>query len=214
MLVLTDRPSPCRQRCSGRPRRRPARRARRGRRRRRRTARPRWRRRSRRRARGGGCPGSGTIHGCWASSHASATCPGVRPSSLGEARGRGRPAPGWRRGCRRRTAGSCAADVAGGELASRPSTVPVRKPLPSGLNGTNPMPSSAQVGQHLGLGVAGPQRVLALHRGDRVHGVRAPDRVGAGLGQPEVADLARAATSSPTVPATSSIGTSGSTRCW
>ena len=63
--------------------------------------------------------------------------------------------------------------------------------MPSGLNGTNPMPSSAQRRQHLGLGVAGPQRVLALHRGDRVHGVGAADRAGAGLGQAEVADLAR-----------------------
>ena len=38
--------------------------------------------------------------------------------------------------------------------------------------------------------VAGPQRVLGLQRGDRVHGVRAADGVGPGLGQPDVADLA------------------------
>jgi threonine dehydrogenase-like Zn-dependent dehydrogenase len=45
-------------------------------------------------------------------------------------------------------------------------------------------------GQHLRLGVAGPQRVLALHRGHRVHCVRAADRVRGGFGEAEVADLA------------------------
>ena len=48
----------------------------------------------------------------------------------------------------------------------------------------------AQQRQQLGLRVAGPQRVLGLQRGDRVHGVGAADRVGAGLGQADVADLA------------------------
>ena len=59
------------------------------------------------------------------------------------------------------------------------------------------MPSSRQRREHLVLGVARPQRVLALHRGDRVHRVRAPDRVGAGLRQAEVADLARARPARP-----------------
>ncbi|MHA6798555.1 MmyB family transcriptional regulator [Bounagaea algeriensis] len=45
--------------------------------------------------------------------------------------------------------------------------------------------------QHRRLGVAGPQRVLALHRRDRLDRVRAADRSGAGFGEPEVADLAR-----------------------
>ena len=39
------------------------------------------------------------------------------------------------------------------------------------------MPSSRSDRQHLVLGLARPQRVLALHRGDRVHGVRAADRL-------------------------------------
>ena len=52
------------------------------------------------------------------------------------------------------------------------------------------MPSSRQVGQHLGLGIARPQRVLGLHGGDRVDGVRAPDRLGRRLAEPEVEDLA------------------------
>jgi hypothetical protein len=44
----------------------------------------------------------------------------------------------------RSEAGDGGADVAVGELGGR-FRLPVRKPLPSGLNGTNPMPSSAQV---------------------------------------------------------------------
>src|SRR4051794_8269214 len=44
--------------------------------------------------------------------------------------------------------------------------------------------------QDLVLGVARPQRVLALQRGDRVHGVGAADRLRRGLGEPEVAHLA------------------------
>ncbi len=48
----------------------------------------------------------------------------------------------------------------------------------------------AQQRQQLGLRVTGPQGVLGLQRGDRVHGVGAADRVRAGLGQADVADLA------------------------
>ena len=48
----------------------------------------------------------------------------------------------------------------------------------------------AQQRQQLGLWVTGPQGVLGLQRGDRVHGVGAADRGGAGLGQADVADLA------------------------
>ena len=55
---------------------------------------------------------------------------------------------------------------------------------------------------------ASPQRVLALQGGDGMDGVGAADGADAGLGQTEVADLA-AAMSSPTAPATSSIGTVG-----
>ena len=62
-------------------------------------------------------------------------------------------------------------------------------------------------------GARPPQRVLALHRGDGVDGVGPADGAGGGFGQAEVAHLARV-DSSLTVPATSSMGTSGSTRCW
>ena len=48
----------------------------------------------------------------------------------------------------------------------------------------------AQRRQDLRLDVARPQRVLGLHRGDRVDGVRAADRLRRGLAQPDVADLA------------------------
>src|SRR3989441_4917614 len=48
----------------------------------------------------------------------------------------------------------------------------------------------AQQRQQVGLWVAGPQGVLRLQRCDRVHGVGAADRVGACLGQADVADLA------------------------
>ena len=48
----------------------------------------------------------------------------------------------------------------------------------------------AQQRQQLGLRVTGPQRVLGLQRGDRVDGVGAADRLGAGLGQADVPDLA------------------------
>src|SRR6185369_5281585 len=46
--------------------------------------------------------------------------------------------------------------------------------------------------EDLGLGAASPERVLALHRGDRLHGVRAADRPRAGLGEAEMLDLAGA----------------------
>ncbi len=68
------------------------------------------------------------------------------------------------------------------------STVPVRQPLPSGLNGTRAMPSSSSVGSDLGsdLGsdVTRPQRVLALQRGHRLDGVCAADGAGTSLGEP------------------------------
>ena len=62
------------------------------------------------------------------------------------------------------------------------------------------------------LDVACPERVFALHRGDRLNGMRAADRRRAGLGQAEVPNLAFSI-SCLHGPATSSIGTSGSTRC-
>ncbi len=70
-------------------------------------------------------------------------------------------------------------------------TVPVRKPLPSGLNGTKPMPRSSHVAQHLFLGTPPPERVLALDCRHRVHRVRPADGSGGGLGQTEMLHLSR-----------------------
>jgi hypothetical protein len=65
----------------------------------------------------------------------------------------------------------------------------VRNPLPRRLNGP-PDPQFGERGQNLRLGVASPQRVLALHRCDGVDGMRGTDGGSARLRQAEVADLA------------------------
>ena len=62
--------------------------------------------------------------------------------------------------------------------------------MPSGLNGTRPMPSSVERGDDVVFGFAPPQRVLALQGGDGLDGVGAADAADAGFGQSEVADLA------------------------
>ena len=67
---------------------------------------------------------------------------------------------------------------------------PARNPRPSGEYGHESDPELAAGRQDLGLGVAAPQRVLRLHGGDRVHGVRAADRLRRRLAQADVADLA------------------------
>ena len=67
--------------------------------------------------------------------------------------------------------------------------VPVRKPRPAGERHEADA-EFAQRRQDPLLRAPGPQRVLRLHRGDRVNGVRAADGVRAGLGEAEGADLA------------------------
>ncbi len=52
------------------------------------------------------------------------------------------------------------------------------------------MPSSRQTGQDLVLDVALPERIFGLERGDRMDRGGAPDRLGRGLGEADVADLA------------------------
>ena len=94
------------------------------------------------------------------------------------------------------------------------SIAPVRKPLPSGLNGTKPMPSSSSVGR---ISASGSRHHSEYSLCSAATGWTAWARrivCDAGLGQAEMPDLALRAISSFTVPATSSIGTSGSTRCW
>ena len=133
-------------------------------------------------------PGIGTIQGFCASSQASAICAGVAffRAAISPSRSTSAwfalRASGVKRGTMLRKS------VLSNVVFS--SIVPVRKPLPSGLNGTKPMPSSSSVGRISVLGLAPPQRIFALQRGDRLHRVRAADRLHAGFGQAEVLDLA------------------------
>ena len=69
------------------------------------------------------------------------------------------------------------------------SIFPVRNPCPSGLYGTNPMPSASQVGR-ISAPDAPPQRVFALQGGDRLHGVGPAQRSAPGFGEAEMLDLA------------------------
>ena len=62
--------------------------------------------------------------------------------------------------------------------------------MPQRRVGHEPDPQLAQQRDQLGLGVTGPQGVLGLQRGDRVHRVGATDRLGSGLREPDVQDLA------------------------
>ena len=68
--------------------------------------------------------------------------------------------------------------------------VPVRKPLPSGEYGTKPMPSSRSSGSTSGSWSRVHSEYSDCSARDRVHGVRAADRVDPGFGEPDVAYLA------------------------
>ena len=82
------------------------------------------------------------------------------------------------------------ADVARRRTSRRVATVPVRNPLPSGLNGTKPMPSSASVGSTSASGSRVHSEYSLCTAVTGLHGVRGADRRGGRLGQPEVLDLA------------------------
>src|SRR3954454_6614238 len=56
--------------------------------------------------------------------------------------------------------------------------------------GNEPDPEPPQQRQDFGLDVAAPEGVFGLQRGRRMHGVRPADRLGAGLGQSDMAHLA------------------------
>ena len=71
----------------------------------------------------------------------------------------------------------------------------------------------AQQWQRLRLGIAGPQGVFGLQRGDRVDRVRAADGRRPGLREADVTDLA-VGDECGEAPMVSSMGVSGSTRCW
>ena len=67
--------------------------------------------------------------------------------------------------------------------------------------------------KHLRFRTAPQHRILVLDRRHRVHGMRAADRLQPGFGQAVMTHLALG-DQSFMVPATSSMGTFGSTRCW
>ena len=71
------------------------------------------------------------------------------------------------------------------------SILPVRKPFPSGLKGTNPMPSSSSVGSSSSSGRRHHSEYSLCDGGDRLDGVRAADRLHAGFRQAEVLHLPR-----------------------
>jgi hypothetical protein len=92
-------------------------------------------------------------------------------------------------------------------------TVPVRKPLPSGLYGTKPMPSSSHAAS---TSSSGRRHHSEYSLWTAVTGWTAWARrivPAAASDMPKCFTLP-ASMSSLTAPATSSMGTCGSTRCW
>ena len=113
-----------------------------------------------------------------------------RVLALRRSRRADRPAPDSPFAPRARTAEGCCGSRCCRTSCSRRSC-PVRKPLPSGLNGTKPMPSSSSVGKIFCFRLSRPpQRVFALHCSDRLHRVRAANRLHARLRQARMLDLA------------------------
>ena len=133
-------------------------------------------------------PGIGTIHGFWARIQASAICAGVAPSARRRARvarrTRGSPCAPRRRSaepwCGSR---SCSKVVC---LVDRPG----QEALAERAEGNEADPELLERRQDLLLGLAPPQRILALERGDRLDGMGAADRLHARLREAEVLDLA------------------------
>ena len=73
--------------------------------------------------------------------------------------------------------GGAAAEVVLVELVGRAEAAG-EEAAPEGRVGDESDPEPAAGGQDLGLGIAAPERVLGLERGDRVNRVRAPERLG------------------------------------
>ena len=159
-----------------------------------------------------GRPGMGTIHGFWASSHASATCPGVALFAFRMALQHRDQRLVRRRGSPARSAARCCGSRRGRRWSSA-SMRPVRKPLPSGLNGTKPMPSSSSVGSTSRSG-SRCQREYSLCTAATGCTAWARRIVLAPASERPKCLTLPSAMRSLTAPATSSIGTFGSTRCW
>ena len=133
-------------------------------------------------------PGIGTIHGFCASSQASAIWAGVACFRAAISPSRSTRAwfalraSGVKRGTMLRK--SVLSNVVFSLI------VPVRKPLPSGLKGTKPIPSSSSVGRTSSSGSRHHSEYSLCRRRDRLDRVRAPDRLHARFGKAEVLDLA------------------------
>ena len=125
-------------------------------------------------------PGIGAMSSPWASSQASATCAGVAPSWVGDrfdfvddgqvdlevVAGEARVG---------------LAPVVVGEVVDRADRAG-EEAVTERRVGHEPDAELTQHREHAVFGVAGPQRVFGLQRGDRVDGVGSSDRGRAGLG--------------------------------
>ena len=133
-------------------------------------------------------PGMGTIQGFWASSQASAICAGVALFRAAIVRSRSTRArfalraSGVKRGTMLRKS----------ELSNVvfSSISPGEEAFAQRAEGNEPDAELLERRQELLLRLAPPQRVFALHRGDRLDRVCAADRLHARLGQAEVLHLA------------------------
>ena len=133
-------------------------------------------------------PGIGTIHGFCASSHASAICAGVACFRSANAFSQSTNARFAFRFSAVKRGTTLRKSVGSNVVFS--SIVPVRNPLPSGLNGTKPMPSSSSAGRTSSSGSRHHSEYSLCSAVDRLDGVRAADRLHARFGQAEVLDLA------------------------
>src|SRR5207248_5145772 len=155
-------------------------------------------------------PGIGTIHGLCANSQASAICAGVaclRPAIL--LRTSTTACFAFRLAAEKRGM-ALRKSVLSNVVAS--SILPVRKPLPSGLKGTKPMPSSAHVGR---ISFSGSRHHSEYSLCTAATGCTALARriVFALASESPKCLTFPSLIRSFTAPATSSIGTAGSTRC-
>ena len=136
-------------------------------------------------------PGIGTIHGFCARSQASATWAGVACLRSAMSRRAARRAPGWPSGLSGVKRGTVLRKSLLSKVVSA-SILPVRKPLPSGLNGTKPMPSSSRVGR---MSVSGRRHQSEYSLWSAATGWTAWARrmvCAPGFGEAEVPDLALA----------------------
>ena len=156
-------------------------------------------------------PGIGTIHGFCASSHASAIWP-ASPASLADPRA-----------VHQRLIACIASGVKRGTMLRKSSLVELV--VLAHRAGQEALAQRAErhkadakffaaPGESFVSGVAPPERVFVLQRRDRLHRMRAANGLTPGFGQAEVFHLALRRSGPSPLPATSSIGTFGSTRCW